>query len=61
MAKKEDYDWLDDPFNEHKNSKPRGGCSGVALVAVVLVFVLIIVLGFFVLGSIGAISDIFAG
>ncbi|MEG0503408.1 MAG: hypothetical protein RR547_02065 [Raoultibacter sp.] len=61
MAKKDDYDWLDDPFNDHKNHKPQGGCSGVALVAVVLVFVLIIVLGFFVLGSVGAISDMFAG
>ncbi|MEG0322434.1 MAG: hypothetical protein RR619_00440 [Raoultibacter sp.] len=61
MAKKEDYDWLDDPFNEHKNNKPHGGCSSAAIVAVVLVFVLIIVLGFFILSSIGAISDIFAG
>lgn len=59
--RKEDYDWLDDPFDERKNQKPQGGCSGIAVAAMILVVVLVVVLGFVVIGSLGAIGDVFAG
>lgn len=63
MARKstQDYDWLDDPFDEKKNQKPRGGCSGPAIVALVLVVVLVGVLGFFIVGSLGALVDVYTG
>ncbi|WP_139652966.1 hypothetical protein [Raoultibacter phocaeensis] len=63
MARKheQDYDWLDDPFDEKKNQKPRSGCTGPALVALVLVVVLIGVLGFFLIGSLGALTDVYTG
>lgn len=59
--KEQDYDWLDDPFNDAKNQKPRGGCTGPAIVALVIVVVLVCVLGFFVIGSIGTLADVYSG
>ena len=60
MANKKDYDWLDDPFNDRKDQKPQTGCSGFAIGAIILVFVLVIALGYFIIGSFGALAEIFA-
>ena len=58
---KQDYDWLDDPFDDRKNQKPQGGCSGSALVALILAVVLVAVLGFVVVGSLGVLGDVYSG
>ncbi|MEQ3362608.1 hypothetical protein [Raoultibacter massiliensis] len=58
---KQDYDWLDDPFDDRKNQKPQGGCSGIALVALILAVVLVAVLGFVVVGSLGVLGDVYSG
>lgn len=59
--KEQDYDWLDDPFNDAKNQKPRGGCTGPAVVALAIAVVLVCALGFFVVGSIGTLADVYGG
>lgn len=51
MARKEQYDWLDDPFDEKKNAQIKAGMSGGSKLAVVLgcvgVLVVLLVLAVF--------------
>lgn len=49
MSRKEEFDWLDDPFNDKKSAQKMGGGSKAAVgigcvAAVIIVIVLLVVL-----------------
>lgn len=52
MAKNEDYDWINDPFDEKKiaEEQERSGMSGASK-TFVLVAVLVVILGMFAMGG----------
>ncbi|ANE22740.1 MAG: hypothetical protein K6F70_07740 [Eggerthellaceae bacterium] len=63
MARKEQYDWLDDPFDEKKNAQVKAGMSGGSKLAVVLgcvgVLVVLLVLAVFMtLGLASAVGSL---
>ncbi|MBE6466077.1 hypothetical protein [Denitrobacterium detoxificans] len=63
MARKEQYDWLDDPFDEKKNAQMKAGMSGGSKLAVVLgcvgVLVVLLVLAVFMtLGLASAVGSL---
>ena len=63
MARKEQYDWLDDPFDEKKNAQIKAGMSGGSKLAVVLgcagVLVVLLVLAVFMtLGLASAVGSL---
>lgn len=55
MARSEQYDWLDDPFDDKKNAQVKAGMSGgsklaillgcVGVLVVVLILVIVMMLG----------------
>lgn len=56
MARKQEYNWLDDPFNEKKGDKQTAGMSGGVKVALgcgcLLIVIGIIVLFLFVVANV---------
>jgi hypothetical protein len=60
MASKEDYDWLDDPFNDKKNPPKKGMSSGSKAaigIGCVVVFIGLIVLAVLVIAGAGSLAD----
>ena len=60
MAKHDDYNWIDDPFDEKKNAKlQQKARRNTALSAVVfVVLVMVVILGFF---SLFTFAGLYAG
>ena len=63
MARKEQYDWLDDPFDDKKNAQIKAGMSGGSKLAVVLgcagvLVVILILVVFVVLGLASAMGSL---
>lgn len=45
MARKQEYDWLDDPFSDKKSAQKMGGGSKAAVgIGCVIAFVIVVVL-----------------
>lgn len=45
MARKQEYDWLDDPFSDKKSARKMGGGSKAAVgIGCVIAFVIVVVL-----------------
>lgn len=62
MSKREEYDWLDDPFNDKKSSRDSGGMGKGPKVALglgcLVVVIALIVLLFVGMNAISILSDI---
>ena len=60
MARKEDYDWLDDPFNDKKDPAKKGmgtGSKAAIGIGCVVVFIGLLVMAVLVIAGAGSLAE----
>lgn len=61
MSNREEYDWIDDPFDDEKNARLmeqyRGGCSPAIVVLALLAVVAVIALCVFAFAGLGSLAS----